>query len=83
VTVFFLGRPIGSALYGYAVCLGIIGTLFTLALRTIRSPRILDPRPHHPRFPDGKHPRPKLQFTIGMLLFSGLQLLVFWPWNPR
>ena len=82
VAILFLGRSVESALYGYAVCLGLIGVLFGLASRTIRW-RGYDPGfgPPHPRFPSGKHPLPRLQFTIGMFLFSSLQFLMFWPWS--
>jgi steroid 5-alpha reductase family enzyme len=73
----YLSKSLSSALYGLAVCIGLILALFGLAYRTIgyRGPFRFKP---HPRFPSGKHPRPKLQVLFGMLLFSGLQLAMFW-----
>jgi hypothetical protein len=80
-----LGKPLTAGLKSYAVALWIIGGLFALALRTVRSgATLLRPaNPHHPRFPAGKHPVPRLQFSIGMFVLSALLLLMFWPWGPR
>jgi hypothetical protein len=82
VAILFLGKAVESALYGYAAGLAFIGALFALASRTIRWRGYYPGFGHpHPRFPSGEHPSPKLQFMIGMFLFSGFQLLMFWPWG--
>ena len=77
----YLHKPLSSALYGLAVCAGLVLALFALAARSIRFrglpyKEFFKP---HPRFPGGRHPRPKLEVLVGMLLVSGLQLAMFWP----
>ncbi|MGZ5239404.1 MAG: hypothetical protein ACXWCN_04735, partial [Caldimonas sp.] len=84
VATAFLDQTPISALRAFATCLGLVGILFGLAFRTIRwRGDVASSSGPHPRFPSGRHPRPRLQFLIGMVLTSALFLLMFWPWNGR
>ncbi|MGZ5184530.1 MAG: hypothetical protein ACXWCO_05435 [Caldimonas sp.] len=77
-----LDQALVSTLHAFVICLGFVGVLFTLAVRTIRWGGTvgLSYRPH-PRFPKGRHPRPRRQFLTGMLLTSVVLLLLLWPWH--
>jgi len=77
-----LDKPLVSAAKSYAVCLGVIFSLFLLAYRTVMMRGWPGIGPH-PRFPAGKHPNPKLQLSLGTWMFSGLLLAIFWPWEKH
>jgi hypothetical protein len=77
-----LDKPLIAAAKSYAVCLGLISSLFLLAYRTIMMRGWPGIGPH-PRFPTGQHPHPKLQLSLGTWMFSGLLLAMFWPWDKH
>ena len=61
-------EPIISGLKSFGIATGIVGFFYVLAYRTIRwrGGLQIPSGPPHPRFPNGKHPRPRIHILVSL-----------------